>query len=76
MKGRSGRNGWAEALLALGVVFLLLAVAAFALLLIAPFGVETPSDWTPYLDGVAGAFGLVLVALGIYHREKRGRRAA
>ena len=76
MRERAGKTGWAEAILALGVVFLLLAVVAFALLLVSPFGVQTPSDWTPYLDGVAGAFGLVLVALGIYHREKRGRRAA
>ncbi len=68
------RGTWADIVLGLGVVFLMVAVLAFALLLGQPLGVQTPATWVPYVDGLGGAFGLILVALGLYHREKHGGR--
>ncbi len=69
-----GGSTWADVVLALGVLFLVVAVLAFSLLLLQPLGVQTPGAWTPYVDGAGGAVGLALVALGLYHRERhRGK---
>lgn len=68
------RGTWADVVVGLGVVFLMVSVVAFALLAAQPFGLQTPGAWTPYIDGLGGVFGLVLVALGLYHRERGTKR--
>lgn len=70
----AGKAGWADLWLALGAVFLIVAVVVFALLLLAPAGVSTPSSWSTVLAPLAGTFGIVLIGLGIYHRTLTPRR--
>ncbi len=70
-RGARGTS-WSDVLLAIGVVFLLLAVAVNVLLLASPF-IATPSVWTPYEDVLGGGIGLLLIGLGIYHRRTERR---
>lgn len=68
-----GNSSWADVFFAIGIVFLLLAVAVYVLLLLNPF-IAAPQSWNPALDVLAGAFGLILIGLGFWHRhtERRG----
>lgn len=70
---RSGKGQWADVLTGLGVAFVVVALAVFVLLLVTPFGGGAPSSWNPYLLPLAGALGVILVSLGLYHRRAGGR---
>ena len=73
---RFGRAGWGDLAAGVGIVFLILAVIVFALLVLAPVGVSTPSGWGEGLGAVAGAFGLILIEIGLLERGGKffGRR--
>ena len=69
---RAAKARWSDAMLALGVVFLLVAVAVFVLLALAPTGYASSATGNPWILGLAGFLGLVLVGLGVYERRRIG----
>jgi hypothetical protein len=64
------RGTWADVLMAAGIVFILLAAVTFGLLLLTPFGVSVPASWISTLLPLAGALGIILVAVAIYYERK------
>jgi hypothetical protein len=58
----------------MGVVFLLLAAGVFVLELASPFVGGYSSGATETLLVLGGAFGIVLIGLGMIHDRSGGRR--
>lgn len=67
-RGVGRAAGWHDALLALGIIFLLLSVIVFALEALTPTGITNSGSFSPYLLPLGGILGIVLIVLGLWER--------
>ena len=68
-----GKSSWSDVMIGLGVLFLFVALSVFLLLALQPTGVVNTTAWNPWLMPAGGAFGIVLLAFGVYHRRTERR---